>query len=46
MRKGNYNPFRGREHENFFEMRDNEEYFDRQDKKENKNDSISIYRRY
>lgn len=41
-----YNPFRGREYDNFFEMRDAENYIDMQNKKENKNDSISTFRRY
>jgi len=27
--KNRYNPFRGREYDNFFEMRDSEEYLDR-----------------
>lgn len=44
--KNRYNTFRGREYDNFFEMRESEEYMDRMTKKDNKNDSISIYRRY
>mgnify|MGYP006875440797 CR=1 FL=1 len=46
MPKNRYNTFRGREYDNFFEMRDSEEYLDRMKKKDNRNDSISIYRRY
>ena len=41
-----YNPFRGREYNNFFDMRESEEYIDRQKLKSNLNDSTSIYRRY
>ena len=44
--KNKYNPFRGREFDNFFEMRESEEYMDRMRKKDNINDSISIYKRY
>ena len=44
--KNRYNTFRGREYDNFFEMRESEEYLEKQTVKENKNDSISIYRRY
>ena len=45
-RENRYNPFRGKEYENFFEQRDAEEYFERQEKKTNTNDSVSLHRRY
>ena len=41
-----YNPFRGREYDSFFEMRDQEDYQEKQEKKQNVNDSISMFRRY
>lgn len=41
-----YNPFRGREYDNFFEMRDSEDYKERMETKRNVNDSISMFRRY
>ena len=44
--KNRYNPFRGREYKNFFEIRDNEPYIDGQHQKENRNDAVSSYRRY
>jgi hypothetical protein len=46
IRMNRYNPFRGREFDNFFEMRDSEEYIHRQHVKSNINDSISTHRRY
>lgn len=46
IRKNRYNPFRGREFENFFEMRASETWMDNQSKKQNLNDSVSMYRRY
>jgi len=46
IRKNRYNPFRGREYENFFEMRASEQYMDQNSKKENLNPSVSMYRRY
>ena len=46
IRMNRYNPFRGREFDNFFEMRDSEEYIHRQHVKNNINDSISTHRRY
>jgi len=44
--KNRYNPFRGKEFDSFFQMRDFEEYMDRQAKKENKNDAVSLFRRF
>lgn len=46
IRKNKYNPFRGREYDNFFDMRLNDEFFKRIINKDNVNDAISIYRRY
>lgn len=46
IRKNRYNPFRGREFDNFFDMRASEEYMTRVSNKKNINDSVSIYRRY
>jgi len=46
QKKNRYNPFRGLEYANFFEMRDQEEYQMNQEKKTNKNDSVSMFRRY
>lgn len=46
IRKNRYNPFRGREHDNFFDMRAEEEYIRRNHVKTNVNDSTSIYTRY
>lgn len=46
MRKNRYNPFRGREFDNFFEIRASEEYMNRNNKKENIDNSTSLYRRY
>lgn len=46
VRQNRYNPFRGREFENFFEMRASEEYLENIHKKSNRNDSVSMYRRY
>lgn len=46
LRKNKYNPFRGREYENFFDMRAQEEFMKRQTYKDNLNDSVSTYRRY
>lgn len=45
-RENRYNPFRGKEYDNFFEQRDAEEYFERQEKKTNVRDSVSLHRRY
>lgn len=46
VRKNKYNPFRGREYADFFEMRDAEAYLDSQETKDNRNASISMFRRY
>lgn len=46
LTKNRYNPFRGREYDNFFEMREAEEYLHQQEKKDNTNPSVSMYRRY
>jgi len=46
VRKNRYNPFRGREFSDFFEMRGSERYMQRIHMKTNLNDSTSIYRRY
>jgi len=46
IRMNRYNPFRGREFTNFFEMRASEEALTRQEVKNNINDSTSTYRRY
>jgi len=46
IRMNRYNPFRGREFDNFFEMRDSEEYMHKQKVRNNINDSISTFRRY
>ncbi len=46
IRQNRYNPFRGREFENFFEMRASETYMDTQHHKSNINDHVSIYRKY
>ena len=46
IRTNRYNPFRGREYANFFEMRDQEAYMDSQERKDNRNSSISMFRRY
>lgn len=46
MQKNRYNPFRGKEYDNFFEMRDMEEWHDKTDKKSNVNSSISNFRKY
>lgn len=45
-RDNRYNPFRGREYSNFFEMRDAELYLDNQYKKNNLNNSISMHNQY
>lgn len=45
-RENQYNPFRGREYENFFQMRDAEQYLDPQHKKKNVDNSISSHRLY
>ena len=45
VRTNRFNPFRGRESANFFEMRDTEEFMDRQETKANLNDSISLHKR-
>jgi hypothetical protein len=44
--KNRYNPFRGKEYDNFFEMRDTEDWHDKTDKKANINSSISSFRKY
>ena len=46
IRLNRYNPFRGREFENFFELRKSEEYLDGQKNKRNLNDSVTHYRKY
>ena len=46
LKKNRYNPFRGAEFDNFFEMRESERYIKGQHQKENRNDAISIYKRY
>jgi hypothetical protein len=46
IRQNRYNPFRGREFENFFDMRASENYMKRHHHKDNINDSTTIYRRY
>ena len=46
VRENRYNPFRGAEYNNFFEMRDAEEYFRRQKEKDNRNPSVSLHKRY
>ena len=43
-RKNKHNPFRGREHRDFFEMRATEQYFDSQELMDNLNPSVSTYR--
>ena len=45
-RENRYNPFRGREYNNFFEMRDAELYLDNQFKKKNLNNSVSMHGQY
>jgi len=46
IRTNKYNPFRGREYSNFFEMRDHEDYMDSQETRDNRNASVSMFRRY
>ena len=46
VRQNRYNPFRGREYSNFFEMRDSEEYMDSQENRNNRNASISMFKRF
>lgn len=46
IRRNKYNPFRGREYENFFDMRATEQHFHSQETADNRNPSVSIYRRY
>lgn len=46
LRTNRYNPARGREFENFFDMRNSEEYQIRQNRKENLNDSTSLFNKY
>jgi DUF2075 family protein len=46
IRKNRYNPFRGREFDNFFDMRATESWMDAQSNKVNLNDSCSMYRKY
>lgn len=46
VRENRYNPFRGAEYNNFFEMRDAESYFDRLSQKHNVDNSVSLHRRY
>lgn len=45
-RENRYNPFRGREYENFFEMRDAEEYLDQSERQRNLNNSVSKHAQY
>lgn len=45
-RMNRYNPYRGKEYDNFFEARDAEEYFYRQEKKNNTENAVSLHRRY
>ena len=46
MQKNRYNPFRGKEYDNFFEMRDVEDWHEKTEKKANINSSISNFRKY
>jgi len=46
VRENRYNPFRGAEFDSFFEMRDSEAYMDRLSKKHNRDNSVSLHRRY
>lgn len=46
IRKGRYNPIRGREADSYFMMRDNEEYFHSQHQKNYLNDACTHFRRY
>lgn len=45
-RENRYNPFRGREYRNFFEMRDAEDYLDLHHHQANINNSISTHKPY
>ena len=46
IRTNRYNPFRGREYNNFFDMRASEQYMKQQKQKDYKNDSVSLFARY
>lgn len=46
MRTNRYNPARGREFENFFDMRNSEEYAIRQNNRDNLNDGVSLFNKY
>lgn len=46
LKKNRYNPFRGAEFDNFFEMRNSEEYMERNHHKKNLNDASSLFTRY
>ena len=46
VRKGKYNPVRGRDYDDYFEMADTEEYLTSQHAKRHLNDAISRFRRY
>lgn len=46
VRQNRYNPFRGREYSNFFEMRDAEEYLDMGKQHRNLNRSVSRHQQY
>lgn len=43
IRKGRFNPVRGRDYNDYFEMRDTEEYFHSQNSKRYLNDSVSKF---
>ena len=45
-RMNRYNPYRGREFNNFFDMRASETYMDSQMTKDNINPSVSLFRQY
>jgi len=46
LRQNRYNPARGREFDNFFDMRNSEEYQIKQNNRENLNDAVSIHTKY
>jgi hypothetical protein len=46
MKRNRYNPFRGKEFENFFAQRDFEGYIEEQERHENRNAAVSFFHRY
>ena len=46
IQQNRYNPFRGNEYDNFFEMVEHEEYMEEQMAHKNLNNSVSMFRKY